>query len=290
VVVRPSPYRALGHAPALFRRKFVFRYSEDRIPVALAAALTVVDFALYFTVESPWLLAGYWLLMIVPKGVIAAWSHHHQHVNVFRTTFLNRALELSHALHTGITTHLWLLHHVFGHHLNYLDQTKDESRWRRKSGRIMGMIEYSFSILFTAYYRGYQVGKRYPKHQRVFVTFATLTLVIVFALVAYKPVSALFLFVLPMIVSLLFTAWVTYDHHAGLDSQDAYEASFNIMNRRFNQLTGNLGYHTAHHQRQGVHWSRLPELHAQIADKIPPHLYRKTTFDLFLRDAPSADA
>ncbi len=268
----------------------MFRYSEDRIPVALVAALTVVDFALYFTVENPWLLAGYWLLMLVPKGVIAAWSHHHQHVNVFRSTFLNRALGLSHALHTGITTPLGLLHHVFGHHLNYLDQTKDESRWRRKSGHMMGMIEYSFSILFTAYYRGYQVGKRYPKHQRVFVAFAALTLAVVAALVAYKPVAALFLFVLPMIISLLFTAWVTYDHHAGLDTQDAFEASFNIMSPSFNRLTGNLGYHTAHHQRQGVHWSRLPELHAQIADKIPAHLYRKTTFDVFLRGTPSADA
>jgi hypothetical protein len=34
-----------------------------------------------------------------------------------------------------------------------------------------------------------------------------------------------------------------------------------------------------------LHWSRLPALHATIADRIPAHLYRKSTFDVLLPDA-----
>jgi fatty acid desaturase len=83
-----------------------------------------------------------------------------------------------------------------------------------------------------------------------------------------------------MIVSLIFTAWVTYDHHSGLDTDDPFEASYNNTNRVFNFLTGNLGYHTAHHYRQGLHWSKLPELHEKIKSRIPPELIRNSEFVL----------
>lgn len=237
---------------------------------------------MYFAVDNVAVLVAYWLLMIIPKGMISAWNHHHQHSFTFRSTALNRGLELSYALHSGVSTHLWVLHHVFGHHLNYLDQTKDESGWTRRDGKQMGMLEYVLTVSGTAYYRAYKVGKRFPKHQRIFLTFATLTFALVAALVWYRPLPGLFLFVLPMCCSLMYTVWVTYDHHAGLHTDDPFEGSYNIMNRWFNLLTGNLGYHTAHHYKQGVHWSELPALHETIKHRIPERLYRKTTFDAFL--------
>lgn len=263
----------------------MFKHPEDRIPVTVVVCLTLLDIALYLTVQSPWVLGAYALLMIVPKGCIGAWSHHHQHVATFKRPALNRALELSHALHTGMTSNLWVLHHVLGHHVNYLDQSKDESRWRRADGAKMGALEYTLEVTLTAYYRAFQVGKRFPKHQRVFVTWSSITLAIVAGLVAYRPVPALLVFVVPMITTLFFTAWVTYDHHAGLDTDDPYAGSINTLNRRFNALTGNLGFHTAHHLKQSVHWSKLPELHRQIAHQIPAHLYRRSEFSLLLGTA-----
>lgn len=260
----------------------LFKFPEDRLPVQLALALTAVDFTLYSTVSNAWVLVGYWILMVIPKGVLSAWNHHHQHVPTFRWTALNRLLEFCYALHTGVTTNTWLLHHVLGHHQNFLDQDKDESRWKRKDGQQMGVFEYTLSVAATAYPRAYRVGRRYPTHQRVFLLYGSLTALIVAALVIHRPLAGLMLFVLPMICSLLYTAWVTYDHHAGLATDDHFQASYNNLNRVFNRLTGNLGYHTAHHYRQGVHWSKLPALHARIAPKIPAHLYRKSTFDSFL--------
>lgn len=250
----------------------IFRNKEDRWPVAVILLLTVVDFTLYFTVENATLLFAYYLVMIFPKGIICAWNHHHQHVSALRNKSLNRVLEFFYALHTGATTHLWRLHHNLGHHLNFLDQTKDESRWQRKDGSKMGVVEYTINVGITAYPRGYRVGKRYPKHLKPFLLYSALTFLAVGLLVWYKPVEGLFLFVLPMITSLLFTAYVTYDHHSGLDTQNQFEASYNNLNPFFNFITGNLGYHTAHHHKQGVHWSKLPALHAIIADKIPDYL------------------
>jgi fatty acid desaturase len=101
-------------------------------------------------------------------------------------------------------------------------------------------------------------------------------------LVWARPLQGAFVFALPMMGTLFFTAWVTYDHHVGLHTDNPFEGSFNIMNQWFNRLTGNLGYHTAHHYRQGVHWSRLPELHDKIKDRIPAHCFTDSLFDAFL--------
>ena len=257
-------------------RKSIFRYKEDRWPVAIILVLTAVDFVLYFNIDSVAVLLTYYVVMIVPKGIICAWNHHHQHLFTLRNKPLNRGLEFFYALHTGVTTHLWRLHHVLGHHVNFLDQEKDESRWQRQDGTQMGVVEYTLNVAVTAYPRGYSVGKRYPKQLRPFLLYTLLTFSVVALLVWYKPVAGFFLFLLPMITSLFFTAYVTYDHHAGLDTQNEFEASHNNLNPLYNFITGNLGYHTAHHHRQGVHWSKLPELHAKIADKIPEYLKQKS--------------
>lgn len=255
-----------------------FRHKEDVLPVCIILMLSFFDFVLYFSISNPSVLFAYYLLMIIPKILICAWNHHHQHSLTFHNPALNRWLELFYALHTGVTTHLWRLHHVLGHHLNFLDQKKDESRWQRKDGSQMGVIEYTLIIALTAYPRGYSVGKRHPKKLKTFLRYLVVTFFVVAMLVWHNPVAAIFLFVLPMITSFLFTTYVTYDHHTGLDTKNQFEASYNNINPIYNLLTGNLGYHTAHHFKHGVHWSKLPALHASIAEKIPKHLYQSSIF------------
>ncbi len=268
----------------------MFKYQEDKLPILIILGFTVVDFVVYFTVNSVTFLVCYWLLMIIPKGVISPWNHHHQHVLTFKSDFLNRLLELVYTLHTGVTTNLWVLHHNVGHHKLFLDQKTDPSRWKRDDGSTMGELEYSLVTAATAYYRGFLMGQKYPKLLKPFLTYTVVSFILVAALVIYRPLPGLFVFVLPMIGSLIFTAWVTYDHHAGLDTDDVFSASYNNIDPIFNLLSGNLGYHTAHHYKQGVHWSQLPALHEQIKHKIPEHLYRDSLFvkmlNLFRNTAP----
>lgn len=247
----------------------ILKFKADRLPVAIFFTLTILDFAVFFTVERIWLILAYWLVMMPVKGLVSAWNHHHQHVPMFHSKPLNRLLEMSFALHSGATTNAWVLHHVHGHHMNYLDQNQDESRWRRLDGKTFGYIGYTLITSLTAYPRAYEVGRNHPRLQRALVGYGVLTLALVGALIAYKPVNGLFLFAFPMVTSFVVTVAATYRHHSGLDTDDHMQASRNYTHKLRNVLTGNLGYHTAHHYRQGLHWSKLPELHAQIADKIP---------------------
>jgi fatty acid desaturase len=251
----------------------VFRYPEDRIPTLLIVGLSALDLLVFFTLSNPWIVFGWMIAGLPLKACVCSWNHHHQHLSFFRPVWLNRAMEVVFGLQTGISTNAWVLHHNLGHHLNYLDQTRDESAWKDRKGRTMGALRYTLTVAGTGYWRAYLVGRRHPKYQRGFLTAGVLMLVLLALLASINWFNTVVLFIVPMAVGLSVTAWHTYYHHAGLESDDHLKASHNIMHRWYNILTGNLGYHTAHHMKPGLHWSRLPEFHATIAAKIPAELY-----------------
>lgn len=251
----------------------IFRYPKDRLPITLFFGLFLVDLTVYSLVETWYLLAAYFFVGILPKAAVCAFNHHHQHVATFEHAILNRMLEVMYALQTGVTTHAWVLHHSLGHHVHYLDQERDQSRWRRKDGTKMGELEYAFSVALTAYPRAWAVGASYPEKRRTFLWMGLLTLALVITLVALRPIPGLFVFVIAPLFSLWGTAWATYVHHAGRSTDSHAVASNNILQPAYNVWTGNLGYHTAHHTRPGVHWSLLPELHRQLASEIPADAY-----------------
>lgn len=253
----------------------LYRYREDILPSILITILFLVDLGVYLAVENLWLVGLWMLIGLGPKACICAWNHHHQHVPTFHQTWLNRLLELVYAFHTGITTNAWVLHHNLGHHVNYLDQTKDESGWQRKDGTTMGALEYTLTIAITGYYRAYQVGKKHTRFQSGFVQMGTVVFALLVTMHWYNWQKALLVFMIPMTIGYVVTCWHTYYHHAGLDADDHFHASYNVMHKWYNRFTGNLGYHTAHHMKQAVHWSKLPELHKTIAEKIPKDLYKE---------------
>jgi fatty acid desaturase len=248
---------------------FKFRYAQDRLPVALIVALFVLDLAVFLFVQNIWLVTAWMLLGLGPKACICSWNHHHQHLSTFMHWLPNRLLELVYAFHTGITSNAWVLHHVLGHHVNYLDQAKDESGWKRKDGTVMGVVEYTWNVALTGYWRAHKVAQKYLQHGPVFYGMGFLVAALLVCMAFYSWVNTVIVFMIPMLIGYIITVWHTYYHHAGLDTSDAHEASYNIMHKWYNRLTGNLGYHTAHHMKMGLHWSKLPEYHAEIEANIP---------------------
>jgi beta-carotene hydroxylase len=250
----------------------LLRYTADRSSVTYVLA-TFAAHLLVLTCASPTVAAICVVPLFLSSVLVAPLNHHHQHLGVFHSRGLNRVYDIVLALLTGIGPYGWVLHHNLGHHQNYLNQPPklpaDESRWTRADGSLMGRIEYSLHLLLLHQVDIVRVGLKHPK---VFRSYLLMKLPL-YALIAlglyFYGVVFLLAFLVPGFLTLVHTCWATYEHHAGHHADDHFSASVNRENRLLNILNWNLGYHTAHHLRPGVHWSLLPELHASIRSRIP---------------------
>jgi fatty acid desaturase len=254
------------------RRGRILRYKADRFGVFYVLALFGVQLCVWYYAPPVWAAVAIAPLFLL--GIISApINHNHQHVNVFRGRAFNRGFELLLAMQTGVGPYSWVLHHNLGHHMNYLNQRPgvdvDESRWTRSGGARMRRLEYTLHLMWSHPIDIQRVGRRHPKIHRKYLLMRAPLYLLLLVLLWGNPLNFLFVFCLAPALTLLHTCWVTYEHHAGLHTDDPVEASFNRENRLYNFLSQNLGYHTAHHIRPGVHWSLLPEFHAQIREKIP---------------------
>ena len=184
------------------------------------------------------------------------------------------------ALQCGVGPYSWVLHHNLGHHLNYLNQppheSPDESRWARADGTQMGRLEYSIHLALHHQIDMVRVGLRHPRQFRYFLLMKLPLCGLIGVGLWLRPLETVLVFLLPAFITLFHTIWATYEHHAGCPQNDPLVASRNRDNRIYNALTGNLGLHTAHHKRPGLHWSLLPELHEEIRDQIPEEQILKT--------------
>ena len=254
------------------------RKKNDYYPITVILLIFTIDLLVFFFSYS-WFLTLFWgFISIYIKGFTCSLNHHHQHYKFFSTQWANRGIEFVMGLQTGVVGELWVLHHTLGHHQNYLDRRKDESGWQKDNGQIMSVFEYTIKVGTTTYTRGLKVGQRYPNQQKRLIQNIVITIAAIAFLTWYNWYNALVVFIGPMLILLYATVFDTYKHHAGLDVEDPYEATYNIIDPTYNWFTCNLGYHTAHHLQCGKHWSELPALHEQIKDKIPQNLYRKADF------------
>lgn len=226
-----------------------------------------------FALASPGLAIAAALPLWVLGMFIAPINHHHQHLNTFHRPWWNRLYEIALSLQTGIGPYGWVLHHNLGHHRNYLRQPPaeqaDESHWTRRDGSQMGRVEYTVHLILHHQNDIFRVGRKHPTILRHYLLMKVPLYLLLGLAFWWSPLNAFFVFVLPGFLTLCHTAWATYEHHAGCETDSHMEASTNRLSPLYNRLTGNLGYHTAHHHRPGLHWSLLPGHHARIEDQIP---------------------
>ena len=133
----------------------------------------------------------------------------------------------------------------------------------------MGRVEYTLRLALSHQPTIVRVGLRRPRTFRYLLLMKLPLWGLIAAGLWLRPLETVLVFLLPAFLTLLHTIWATYEHHAGCPGTNHLDASRNRVHRVYNLLTGNLGLHTAHHQRPGLHWSLLPELHEAIRDEIP---------------------
>ncbi len=250
----------------------ILRYPEDRWPLAYTLMVLTVQLGLFFGVRNLWLTALCVVLFQPVQAVAIACNHYQHHINVFTLRGLNRIYEIILFLQTGTPPYLITLHHNLGHHPHYLEPERDTLRWQRPGGSRRSLLEclvknFAGHLTWTM-----AIGRRHPKVYRRFKIMTVVSLAVVALLIWLDPVKAIIVFVGPMLLAIFNVARLGFDQHAGLDLDDHLHASRNNEGRIYNLVTFNSGYHTVHHMRPWLHWSRLPEFHRQVRDRIPAEL------------------
>ncbi len=250
----------------------VLREPIDVVPVIAIFAVTGLQLAIFACLSQPRHVALAVALLFPLQLNFAGMCHNHHHRNTFRHRLANRVFEVAMFFQLGMLPYGYTLHHNIGHHRHYLDQSRDSNRWRRLDGTVMGPWEFATRLCLAMYPTVWRIGRRHPGVFRKFRRMALACAALLAAALAIHPLNALLVFVLPLPVALLLQAQATYHQHAGLTARDPLRASRSVVARGYNLRTLNLGYHTAHHLRPGLHWSKLPAFHATIAAAIPPEL------------------
>jgi len=258
------------------------------------AVLTVlVVFALqlwaFFSIHNPWYLLGAEFLLMFAQVSSGAVCHNHHHVNIFTRAAPNRLLEVIMYLQTGTSPYSWTIHHNIGHHGEYLDQSRDPSRWQEPDGRTMNRLKYDFYNSFMIYPEIWKLGRRFPVLFGRFKRWLLIGNLVLLAFFLYNPLNTLIIFIIPMVAMLVILLDNTYQQHSGLNTGSHFLASRNVEHPIYNLTSWNLGYHTAHHMLPGAHWTELPALHAKIRHRIPDVLVSKNIIPDLNHEIPEAE-
>lgn len=247
----------------------IYRYREDIAPSMVVLGVFAIQLFTFFFVDSLWVVAAVMLALLSFSAMPGSISHNHHHVPFFMRPWMNRGFEVLLFLETGVPPFAWTIHHNIGHHKDYLDQSKDPSNWQLADGRVMSRIRYDVMGALRIYPEIFKIGRRYPELFRRFKRWSLISLLVLGVFIVLDPIKALLLFVLPMPIMHVGLLDNTYMQHSDLDLSSDFTASRNSTSRLYNFISWNLGYHTAHHIRPNLHWSRLPAYHESIKANIP---------------------
>jgi fatty acid desaturase len=253
---------------------------------------SILNVALYFIVAiAPWLLwdemtglqAALWVAVNCLMSFICAIIVHNSiHVPVFRKRWMNRIFQVILSFSYGHSTSAYVPGHNFSHH-KYTQTEKDAIRTSKARFRINLFNQLFFFFIMSGDIITGEIRfakKMYRDRPKWFWQYA-----LEMALVIGAKITLLIIdwqrFLLFVFIPHQYAAWgivgTNYFQHDGCDENHPYNHSRNFTGKFLNWLLFNNGYHGAHHDKPGLHWSLLPEYHEKhIRPHLHPELDRKS--------------
>lgn len=255
-----------------------YRHRADVLPSFIVLVFFTLQMSAYFLISDWRLLVWVAVMLLLCSASPGAISHNHHHSATFRYSWMNRCYEVMLFLETGITPYAWTIHHNIGHHRYYLEPSLDPSKWQNRDGTVMSRFKYDLLNACLIYPEIFRIGRAHPRLLKRFLLWSAVSLAALAILVAWHPLAGVILFVAPMPVMYVGLLDNTYQQHSALDMADHLTASRNTTHPLYNAISWNLGYHTTHHLFPGLHWSRLPERHVLLRERIPDGLVCHSLF------------
>jgi beta-carotene hydroxylase len=259
------------------------RNAKDWKTLLWAAVMPIPAIAQYARPSLvPW-LAPLSCYLALCAGVIA---HNHNHCPTFRSRRWNRIFGNWLSLFYGYPTFAWIPTHNLNHH-RFVNRAGDATiTWRYTNRHALWV---ALTYFFVSSYWQSDPIKAYIRKARLTnprlyrdilsqyalwgaAALGTLSLalglhglsvglVVWFGATAGPALFALFTIML-----------FNYEQHVHTDPWSEHNHSRSWTGGLLNFLLFNNGFHAAHHENPGMHWSDLPRAHAALAPSIDPRL------------------
>ena len=212
-------------------------------------------------------------------------NHNHIHHSTLRSSRLNEGFGHLLGLAKGHTSHGVLVAHNLNHHRYH----GGEQDWIRPAlaGRgpgITRLVRYVIAASISMA-RGRNAADAPPLPQGLLRQLwrERLSLWLFMGLILWFDWQSALLFVfLPWLLGMLLLTGVNLLQHDGCQPDDPYRNSRNFTGRLGNWFFLNNGFHTAHHLKPRMHWSRLREFHEQHLGQLVPDRLNECSILSFL--------
>lgn len=203
--------------------------------------------------------------------------HNHVHLGIWRSNKLNRLTSLFISVTTAVPSAMMIGGHIKNHHVHQ-HGPEDHTRTYRFGGdhnHFPGYVLHPFQAFFTLipiFWKDFLGG--IPKRSR-FSRQLALEVSLIFAawiLLAGMNWQNFLLFVLlPQLFGLHWLLGANYLQHAHCDDASDVNYARNFTGV-VNWFWFNIGYHTAHHDHPGAHWSTLRKIHDENCEQVDSKL------------------
>ena len=265
----------------------VLRFAADRRTLGILltyAALTTAVWLLGPT-ESLQLAAmavlGYvgWLCAVV--------AHNTVHTPVFHARWLNSAFQIWVSLSYGFPISDYIPGHNLSHH-RFLQAREDVMRTSKVRFRwnLLNLLAFPFAVTPSILKgnRRYALLKGSARWRRQLRLEAAIVWGIKLLLLAIDWRKALCFVLVPQLIANLGIVGINFLWHDGCDPDHPVNHSRNFTGPLLNYLALNNGYHGVHHLEPGLHWSLLPQAHAQrIRPGVHPALEQSSLLSYLFR-------
>jgi beta-carotene hydroxylase len=258
------------------------RYTSDYRTLLWALVLfpSLPLVAYVWPASAPWLFLPA-LYLSYCSGVL---THNHVHVPVFARRGANALYSAWLSIFYGCPVAFWIPTHLENHH-RFLDGPEDVTRTTRRSldNGLGQLIVYSLACahwqrpLIESYVR--RAHARRGQHWAA-LRDQSAALLLAHAAMLALAVSlhgfgrGLFTYALsfglPALLAPTFMMFTNYIQHVHCDPASPDDHSRNFVDRFSNWFVFDAGYHTVHHDRPSVHWSRYAALHGKRAARMHP--------------------
>lgn len=230
--------------------------------------------------------AAYGLTLMLVIGLCCI-NHNHAHLPIWRYPILNRITDLWIGLLQGQPVFLFQPAHVDSHH-RHNQSPGDLTRVARHDtgNTLLGYLRFPFQVLPALQrLRRDHLRKCWHQDRAEFwwIMLQHLALLSLWAtLVVLDPFKALIYVALPQLLGLHFLLASNYLQHAHAVAGSRHNHSRNFVGW-INWFWFNVGYHTAHHDNERLHWTELPSAHAALLPDIRPALIERSVLLYFVR-------